>query len=249
MSRKIIIISHGAGFMVNAIANALKLKSFEVVSINPDLDELDGAKSNASYVLLYLGVYVYNNPEIISKLWEVCRSLELKVIAVGTDKELAEAGKYLPQGFITRQFTRPVEIPTLVQAFVQTEQADAGETRPRVLLVDDDPTFLKMIKNWLDEDYQVTIVSSGAQAMLYVADHTPDLILLDFDMPVVPGPKVLEMLRSESKTASIPVIFLTGRDDRESVLQVLALKPQGYVLKSSDRRKLLQTLHDFFQQR
>lgn len=65
----------------------------------------------------------------------------------------------------------------------------------------------------------MTIVTSGAQAMMYVADNQPDLILLDYEMPVTSGPQVLEMLRSEPKTAKIPVIFLTGKGGRDKLVE------------------------------
>ena len=66
-------------------------------------------------------------------------------------------------------------------------------------------------------------------------------------MPVTSGPQVLEMIRSETKVDSIPVIFLTGRDDPESVKSVLALKPDGYLLKNLDRTKLVAMVDDFFE--
>jgi CheY-like chemotaxis protein len=121
--------------------------------------------------------------------------------------------------------------------------------RKNILLEDDDSTFLKMVKDWLSTKYRVTIVTSGAQALMYIADNTPDLILLDYEMPVTSGPQVLEMIRSESKVDSIPVIFLTGKGDRESVMKVLALKPDGYLLKSMERLKLIAAIDDFFEKR
>ena len=60
-------------------------------------------------------------------------------------------------------------------------------------------------------------------------------------------PQVLEMIRSESKVDGIPVIFLTGKGDRESVMKVLAMKPDGYLLKSMERAKLLAAIDDFFE--
>ncbi len=65
-------------------------------------------------------------------------------------------------------------------------------------------------------------------------------------MPVTNGPKVLEMLRSDSETKDIPVIFLTGKSDRESVMEVVALKPQGYFLKTVPMEELLKKLDEFF---
>ena len=121
--------------------------------------------------------------------------------------------------------------------------------RKSILLVDDDGTFLKMVKGWLSGKYRVTIVTSGAQAMMYIADNTPDLILLDYDMPVTSGPQVLQMIRSETKLDNIPVIFLTGKGDRESVMNVLSLKPDGYLLKSTERDKLIAAIDDFFEKK
>ena len=126
------------------------------------------------------------------------------------------------------------------------EESNKNEKKKSILLVDDDPTFLKTVKDWLSEKYRVTIVSSGMQAITYIANNVPDLILLDYEMPITSGPQVLEMIRSDSPTASIPVIFLTGKDDKESVTKVLALKPQGYILKSAGKEKLLLQLEEYF---
>ena len=73
--------------------------------------------------------------------------------------------------------------------------------------------------------------------------------MLDYEMPVTSGPQVLEMIRSETRTGTIPVIFLTGKGDRESVVKVLALKPDGYLLKSTDKTTLLKSLEEFFEKK
>jgi DNA-binding NarL/FixJ family response regulator len=61
--------------------------------------------------------------------------------------------------------------------------------------------------------------------------NKPDLVLLDYEMPVCNGKQTLEMLRSAKEFAKIPVIFLTGRDDPQLVRELLSLKPAGYLLK------------------
>ena len=79
-----------------------------------------------------------------------------------------------------------------------------------------------------------------------LAKNKVDLILLDHEMPITTGPKVLEMLRSESDTKDIPVIFLTGKSDKESVMAVVALRPEGYFLKGIQKEELLEKLQEFF---
>ena len=84
------------------------------------------------------------------------------------------------------------------------------------------------------------------QAITFLANNRPDLILLDYAMPVTSGPQVLEMIRSETSTKDIPVFFLTGKDDSESVSRVLELGPNGYILKNITRSELHERLDEFF---
>ena len=90
------------------------------------------------------------------------------------------------------------------------------------------------------------MANSGLQAIKWLGKNKVDLILLDHEMPVTSGPQVLEMLRSDSETASIPVMFLTGKSDKESVMAVVALRPEGYFLKSIRREELLEKLQEYF---
>lgn len=82
-----------------------------------------------------------------------------------------------------------------------------------------------------------------------IVRHKPDLILLDYEMPVADGQTVLKMLRADETTADIPVIFLTGNSDRESVMQVLALKPEGYLLKTMPGPEIKLNIDAFFRKK
>ena len=90
------------------------------------------------------------------------------------------------------------------------------------------------------------MANSGLQAIKWLAKNKVDLILLDHEMPVTTGPQVLEMLRNDPETQSIPVMFLTGKSDKESVMKVVALKPEGYFLKTIQKGELLEKLQEFF---
>ena len=142
---------------------------------------------------------------------------------------------------------RPVEMNELAKAI---EAAIAGSKKrvsgSRILIVDDDPDYAKMVRGWIREKYRVDIVTAGMQAISFLLklpeNEQVDLILLDYEMPVVDGPQVLQMLRQEPATAHIPVVFLTGIGTRESVARVMSLKPDGYILKSATREDLLNFL-------
>lgn len=117
----------------------------------------------------------------------------------------------------------------------------------KILVVDDSEFMLKTMQELLDKDYEVLIAKSGLSAIRSITLDRPDLLLLDYEMPVCNGSQVLEMIRSEKEFADIPVIFLTSRVDKESVSKVLALKPEGYLSKSLQPADIKKEIDHFFE--
>ena len=104
--------------------------------------------------------------------------------------------------------------------------------------------MLKMLRMFLVDDYNVTIVDSGKLALEAVIKKTPDLILLDYMMPLFDGPHVLEIIRKREESKNVPVLFLTSVTDREKILECLSLNPQGYLVKPISREELLQRVDE-----
>ncbi len=121
--------------------------------------------------------------------------------------------------------------------------------KPKILLVDDSMTIREGIRRLLVGDYEVSAVQSGVSAIRAITLDKPDLVLLDYDMPVCDGRHVLEMLRSEKEFADVPVIFLTSRDDPESVKKVLSLKPEGYMMKYLKPTEIRSRVDNFFRKK
>ena len=250
MEKKVMMIRNGASFIVNAIQKNLEEAGYSVLPTDATVAAVNDQIKEADILLFYLGEFVADDPELLVYLKDLCTDEEKLLILLGNPMELATVEEAIPSALIAASFERPLDVKKLVDKLDQLVQVnDENARRKKILLVDDNKTFLKTVKGWLSDFYRVTIVTSGAQALMYIADNTPDLILLDYEMPVTSGPQVLEMIRSESKVDSIPVIFLTGKDDRESVMKVLALKPDGYLLKSMEKAALLKALEDFFEKR
>ena len=117
--------------------------------------------------------------------------------------------------------------------------------RKHILVVDDDPEQLMMIKDHLKEFYEVTVINGGKNILKVLAKYKVDLILLDYLMPEMDGPEVLKMLREYPEYEDIPVVFLTGMSDKDAVIKLIVeLKPQGYVLKPSKKSDLVAKIID-----
>ena len=128
---------------------------------------------------------------------------------------------------------------------MKREQADSN-TKPKILIVDDSMTIRHGMKQLLEGDYEVAMAESGVAAIRTITLNRPDLVLLDYEMPIVDGKQTLEMLRSEKSFEDIPVIFLTGRRDTATMIQVMPLKPAGYLLKDSKPADLKKEIDAFF---
>lgn len=250
MEKKLLLIEQGISFMANAIEKNLKAEGYEIIKVAPQLPEIEAHRKDANIILFYTGEFVLDIPKTLVYLKDICTEDEKLLILVGNNAELAAVDEIIPPALPVARFARPFDMKKLteeVNRLVAVEDINAHKRS--ILLVDDDGTFLKMVKGWLSEHYRVTIVSSGTQALLYLADNKPDLILLDYEMPVTSGPQVLSMIRSEERVASVPVIFLTGKGDRESVMKVLEMKPDGYLLKTLGHDALLKAVHEFFEKK
>jgi CheY-like chemotaxis protein len=111
-------------------------------------------------------------------------------------------------------------------------------SRKHILVVDDDSSVLKMVKNHLSADYDVATAINGKVALKFLESKHTDLVLLDYEMPYMSGSEVLEQIRSNPKLQDLPVVFLTGVSEREKIADVLSKKPQGYLLKPVDMERL-----------
>lgn len=136
-----------------------------------------------------------------------------------------------------------MEAQAAEEARLAMEQEGAEHSGMKhVLVIDDDPVMLKTIKRYLGEEYNVATALAGKIALKFLEKRTTDVILLDYEMPSMNGPEVLDILRANEKTKNIPVIFLTGVNEVDKIQKVLAMKPQGYMLKPVNNEELHRTL-------
>ena len=103
--------------------------------------------------------------------------------------------------------------------------------KKRILAVDDTAIVLTRISNILGNDYEVVTVNSGVRALRYLEQEKPDLILLDIQMAQKDGIQTLREIRTMKDREDIPVIMLTGVEDRDFVLESAKLGICDYILK------------------
>ncbi len=103
----------------------------------------------------------------------------------------------------------------------------------RILIIDDEKDLCFFIKANLEArgSYSVKVASSGEDGLYLAERFKPHLIILDIIMPVMDGFKVLEELKKNHKTMTIPVLMLSAKHDDESKIEASGLYCEGYVTK------------------
>ncbi len=250
-AKKIVILMYQYSVVVKGIENKLIELGYNVEIVS---NEFNLAKNYASDVALFL-VYLPGNIaederriNTLSKILEMAVSRKTNLILLGEMIFHAELSMKLPEINSFEWVNKPIDMEKFCPLVDKLVNEQPGSTpKKRILIVDDDPAYAKMVREWIKDIYKVDIVTAGMQAISFLLkvpeNEQVDMILLDYEMPVVDGPQVLQMLRQDPATEHIPVIFLTGVGTKEAVGRVMALKPDGYILKTTPRGDLLGFLH------
>ncbi|MBF0345164.1 MAG: PleD family two-component system response regulator [Nitrospirae bacterium] len=104
--------------------------------------------------------------------------------------------------------------------------------KPSLLIVDDEPSNVKILNELLRADYDIRVATSGERALkITLSDTPPDLVLLDIMMPGIDGYKVCKRLKADPVTQDIPVIFITSKVDEQDELKGFEAGAVDYVTK------------------
>jgi len=243
----ILIISKGDTFIATTLQKKLRESGFEVNRAEPTVAAMSEFSDCTKVYIFYMDESSCQDLDTLVYLKDVSIEEEKMVILIGTPDEFHEATKVINKDNLAAHFLRPFDMNSLITKVHELTDVFEQENRKKcILIVDDDVTFLKMVHSWLKEKYRVAIVNSGMQAITWLAKNHADLVLLDYEMPVVDGPEILEMLKSESGTDNIPVFFLIGKSDKDSIQKAIGLRPDRYLLKSIGKSALMEELDKFF---
>jgi len=119
-----------------------------------------------------------------------------------------------------------------------------------ILIVEDDPQTVKLIKFILEkEDYSTISAKDGEEGLQMAREKKPDLIVLDLMLPGMDGYRVCEILKANPKTKEIPVIVLTALDTGADFEKALEKKADWYITKPFEPQHLLKRVSYLIEKR
>ncbi|MBE5870588.1 MAG: response regulator [Lachnospiraceae bacterium] len=247
MGYSVMLIRSERTFMINALKINLEQADYRVQEVDFNVKEIGAIKDMADLMILYADDDIRKEHGALVYLKDLCLEEDKLLILIGSKQEIEDISAYIPPHLLADVVERPLDMNFFIDKINTLMDEEQIEQRKKcILLVDDDVSCLQLLREWLREDYRIGMARSGMQAITWLARNNVDLILLDYEMPVTSGDQVFKMLKSEQYSKNIPVMFLTGKSDKDSIMKVMALKPAGYMLKTISRKNLLATLDKFF---
>ncbi|MBD2778327.1 response regulator [Iningainema tapete] len=212
-----------------------------------------------SFLTLKEGSYEFNSLSPLDELPTFCR-LDLRLLVEYCQKQIRSKQVQSP---ISKGGTSQIPKPRQIQ--VPQTQSQAGVQLPRpinfdtsgsskdrnsaqtgskntytVACIDDSPTFLNSIKNFLDENtFSVVMINDPVKALMQILRSKPDIILLDVEMPNLDGYELCSLLRRHSAFKSTPIIMVTGRTGFIDRAKARMVRASGYLTKPFTQSDLL----------
>lgn len=226
MAQKILIIDDD--IMNLKMEQYILENTYDVICAKSGEEGLEMLHKNAvDLVLLDLYMPNMNGLQVLQKIREDKAISDVKVIfltASGMKTDVTEAIRLGALDFIKKPFV-PTELLERIKRALQLAKKDS------ILVVDDDKMNLMLTQKILGIRYDVSCVSSGKEAILYLQDNVPDMILLDLHMPEMSGLEVLDEIRNMDKVSDVPVIFLTADSERKTEIEIFKAGAMDYIQK------------------
>ncbi len=201
----------------SAIAPNLQLAREAITRVRPDI------------VLLDMSVATFS--EGLTLLEELARSIPPIPVLIFANGDRAgdrvAIARRQGRGF----FQKPIAISPVLEAITQTLKP-ANKIEAKVMVLDDDRLTVRLLQTLLEPwGLQVTTLTNPQEFWEQLEAVTPDLLILDVQMPEIDGIELCQMLRNDPRWAWLPILFLTGHQDADTIQQVFAAGGDDYVSK------------------
>ena len=259
--KNVAIISDAEGVVVRGIEKILADYGINTSFVGTDSKTISSKGEDSDFFIVSLSGSMARYEKAITVAYSITNEqVGKELIIIGEKNDFDLMKEKLPDVKKFQRLERPVDLESMAEYINEyVPKPEESEESPQeepvveeiddvktILIVDDDPTYAKMVRGWIKDIYKTAVVTSGMQAITYVLNNKVDLIMLDYEMPIVSGPQVFQMLSENEDTKEIPVVFLTGVKSLDKIKKVMALKPAGYLLKSSPSEQIMDWLLNFF---
>lgn len=247
--KRVLIVSKSQNLVVMSLKSNLEKRGYTVDYSEFVLKQGYKIEDGTTAIVMNVGEDTTESKKEIAFIRDRAIEVDAKIFLLGAQDDVDRVSELLPEHVIAGRVYRPINVQELTSAIDEFITYTEKDIKKTIMVVDDSGSMLLAVKNWLEDEYKIIMANSGTMAIKYLSMNRPDLVLLDYEMPVINGKQVLEMIRSEEDFRDTPVIFLTSKNDKESVMEVMSLKPDGYLLKTMPPAQIKAEIRAFFERK
>ena len=195
-------------------------------------------------ILLDLEMPIMDGPKTLAHLRNLDACINVPVIMITGKNDRNAVMNSLALG-IDGYLLKPVSKQQVIETVnAVLEKKSIKGNKKTVVAIDDDMSYLKYLNNFLKDDYHVVMINSAKLAISYLTNHTPDLILLDYQIPLFNGVALMRIIQQNSICQRIPFIILSGSLDTEALEEFLPYNPVAILAKPVEKETLLKTIRE-----
>ncbi len=178
----------------------------------------------------------FQTVEALRKL-EACINVPVVMVTNMCDKETVLNSVLMG---VDGYLVKPVEKEVLQNKVLEVygKRREAQKEKKTVLLIDDDMSYLKQLNSFLQDDYNVIMINSAKLALDYLLKHIPDVIVLDYQMPLYNGASMMRLIQNSVEDQEIPIIILSGVLSREVLQECYFYNPVACLAKPVSKEVL-----------
>lgn len=241
------ITTSNQGFLIGKLQHLFKKAGIGFCMCSDDTQAIRENSESLDIFLYYSGETYPRVDSAMNYLSNMCFEKHKSLYLIGDEGFLEKAIAADRCNIITHSYVHPVDSGQVVRDVKRRFIAHTEfNKRKDLMIVDDDGDFLELMDDWLGNNYDMIGVNTASEALDHIRDANCDLILMDYEISDMNGCQLMEKVRSNPLTADIPMIFLTDINDRESVMNIIRHRPDGYLLKTTRKTELLEVLERFF---
>lgn len=193
-------------------------------------------------ILLDIEMPIMNGFKVLEQLRNVKECVNIPVVMLTAKQDKYYVMNSIAMG-IDGYLLKPVKKEELISKIREVcQKRQFHRERRTILAIDDDMTYLKQINSFLKEYYNVIMINTTKLALDYLTNHVPDLILLDYQMPLYNGVALLSMIRQNERAKDVPVIILSGSLNQEALVEFYAYNPTACLAKTVGKDVLLEKI-------
>jgi DNA-binding response OmpR family regulator len=243
-NKKVIAIDDDSEFL-DLIRIFLENMNLKVITLNDSRKAINLINSeNPSLILLDIMMPHIDGFEIMQRLQEYKKTADIPILILTALKfdKFQEKGMLtgLPE-MIYKEIDDKVLLDFLEQRIINSKiDNNIPVIKPKILLADDQTDLLLLIKEKIENSgFQVYIANDGDEAIKQVYENNPDIIILDYNMPMKNGLEVAQILKDNPLFAHIPIVILTSYSEKQAKLQGLSMGIDDYLIKPIDTDELI----------